>query len=381
MATKGRRRSHGEGSIYKRESDGRWVGSLHLGYVAGKRVRKTVYGKTEREVLQKLGELRRAAEMGQDLRQPTLTVSAWLEQWLRIKEAEGVRPSTMRFYRQLSSGHLEPALGSTRLDRLTPADVRAFLNKKSESHLSPATVAHLLRLLRNTLGEAERLDLIPRNVAKAVRMPRVEPYVAQALTVADARRLLAAMRGHRLEALFTTALVMGLRKGELLGLSWSDLDFDNNQMHVHRALQRVDGRLRLVPTKSRASSRALAVPAGLMRVLAAHRAAQHEERLRLGTNWPGTDLVFTSTTGSPLEPRNVSREWDKIRRPAGLPTLRLHDLRHSCASILTALGVHPRVVMEMLRHSEVGVTMNVYAHVSTTLQQDAADALDRALFG
>lgn len=381
MSGTGRRRSHGEGAVYRRASDGRWVGSLNLGYIGGKRVRKQVYGRTEREVLTALNDLRRGAEAGRDLTKTAPTVSQWLDQWQRIKKADGLRATTLRFYAQLIETHVKPELGRTRLDRLTPGDVRDLISTKSESHLSPATVAHILRLLRNALGEAERLDLVTRNVAKAVRMPKVPRREVDVLDVEKARRLLAIIDQHRLCALFSTALVMGLRRGEVLGLSWADLDFEAGTIRVSHSLQRVGGALQLVPPKTPGSARVLAAPPSLMRMLSKHRVKQQAERLTLGAHWPGLNLVFTSTVGTPLEPRNVSREWEQVRQQAGLPDMRFHDLRHSCATILTALGVHPRVIMEMLRHSQIGMTMDIYAHVGPVLQREAADALETALFG
>jgi len=378
--TQVRRRAQGEGGVYRRASDERWVGSLDLGNVDGKRRRKTVYGRTQREVLQALAELRRANERGQDFTQVALTVGQWLDEWLEIKQVDGARPSTLRSYRWLADSHVRPSLGRHRLDKLTPGHVRALLSEKLASDLSPATVAHILRLLRNALGEAERLDLVTRNVAKAVRTPKVAAYEAAALDVEGARRLIGAMRGLRLEGLFMVALVLGLRRGEVLGLEWSDIDFPAGTVRIRQSLQRFDGALHLVSTKTRSSAATLAAPPGLMQILREHKRRQQQERLALGEAWPNTDLVFTSTTGTPLEPRNATRAWSSIRLAANVPNLRLHDLRHSCATVLTALGVHPRVVMEMLRHSQISTTMNTYAHVAPALQRDAADALEAALF-
>jgi integrase len=142
-----------------------------------------------------------------------------------------------------------------------------------------------------------------------------------------------------------------LRRGEALGLSWADLDFTANTVHVRHSLQRLDGSLQLVPSKTRASASVIAAPPSLTKMLAKHRIQQQKERLALGSDGPGLDYVFTSTVGTPLEPRNLSRQW--AREQAGLPHLRFHDLRHSCATFMTALGVHPRVIMGMLRHSQI----------------------------
>lgn len=380
MAGNGRRRPHGEGSVYKR-GDGRWVGALNLGYVAGRRVRKTVYGKSQREVLQKMNDLRRAAETGRYIEQASPLLSTWLDEWLGMKAAEGTRPSTLRAYRWQIETHIKPLLGQRRLDKLLPSDVRALVQEARRAGLAPASLNHLIGLMRNTLGDAERDELVQRNVAKAVRKVAVPKRESGALDVPQARTILAAIRGHRLEALFATTLLLGLRRGEVLGLCWEDFDFTAGTVRIQRSLQRVEGSLQLVPVKTTSSAARLALPPSLGRLLAQHRARQSEARLALGEAWPGNDLVFTSTVGTPLEPRNVTREWDKVRRDAGLDHVRFHDLRHSCATILVALGVHPRVVMETLRHSTVGMTMDIYSHVGPMLQREAADALESALFG
>lgn len=383
MATSGRRRSHGEGSVYRRASDGRWVGSINLGYADQKRVRKTVYGRSEREVVAKIRELRREAERGRDLSQPSMILRNFVyDVWLPMKESDGTRGSTLRSYRWLLDSHIVPALGGRALDQLTSAEVQRFIGAKRSSTLSLSSANHILRLLRNMLGDAEDIGLLSRNVAKAVRLAKVEPRPVPALDVAGARRLLKSIEGHRLEALFASILVLGLRRGEALGLRWMDVDFESGLVHVRQTLQRLDGELKLEEiTKTHASTAVLAVPPSLLEVLTRHRLQQQKDRLVLGPDWPDSDLVFRSTVGTPLEPRNASREWEKLRLQAGVPTLRLHDLRHSCATILTAQGVHPRVIMEMLRHSQISITMNTYAHVAPQLQREAADVLERALFG
>ena len=213
----GRRRGHGEGAVYQWATDGLWVASLNLGYINGKRRRKVAYAKTQRGATAALNSLKRAQEQGQDLTRPSSTLSAWLEQWHTNKAADGLRPATLRSYLWLIDTHIVPTLGGVRLDRLTPADIRTLITTKSQSGLSPASVAHILRLLRNALGEAERLDMVPRNVARAVRMPSVPKYEASALDADQARKLLAVMQGHRLQALFSITLILGLRRGEVLG--------------------------------------------------------------------------------------------------------------------------------------------------------------------
>ena len=274
-------------------------------------------------------------------------------------------------------------MGAIQLDKLTPADVRALVAAKVREGLAPATVRHVHGLLRNALGDAERLDLIGRNVAKAVRGPSV-PYVeARGLTTEEARRLLEVIRDDRLYPLFLVLLTVGLRRGEGLGLAWADVDFDAGTLRVRQTLPRVDGSLQLVQPKTTRSARTVPVPRSTLDVLAEHRRRQTIERSQasmLGRRWPAPELVFVSTTGIPLEPRNVNRRWHELRQLAGLSWLRLHDLRHACASILLAQGVPARVVMELLGHSTIQLTLNTYMHVMPLVQREAANAMELALF-
>lgn len=293
----------------------------------------------------------------------------------------GCRPA--RAYRWLIREHLTPTLGPVPLDKLTPSHVRALVTAKTKDGLAPTSVRHIHGLLRNALADAERLDLVGRNVAKAVKTPKVPRTEVRGLTTEQARRLLDVLAGERLYPLYLVALTVGLRRGELLGLCWSDLDMVAGTVRIRRTLQRVDGRLQLVEPKTASSTRTVPVPRPTLAVLAQHRRCQAAERADarlLGRPWPPTDLVFVSTTGTPLEPRNVNRRFHALRAQAGLPWLRLHDLRHACASILLAQGVPARVVMELLGHSAIAVTMNTYTHVMPHLQRQAADAMERALF-
>jgi integrase len=239
---------------------------------------------------------------------------------------------------------------------------------------------HVYKLLRNAMGDAYRMELVTRNVATQVKAPPVPRQRRPDLSVADAKRLLKVIAGERLEALYVLALTTGLRRGELLALRWDDIDLDSRQLRVRHALQRVDGKLRSVEPKTSSSRRSVVLPKIAVRYLEEHRNRQDNERLELGEAWREHGLVFASSVGTPIEPRNVNRRWDELRAKAGLDWLRLHDLRHGCATFLLAQGVPARAIMEVLGHGEIGVTMNTYAHVLPQLRQEAADAMDE-LFG
>ena len=189
------------------------------------------------------------------------------------------------------------------------------------------------------------------------------------------------IEGERLEAFYVLALTTGLRRGELLGLRWDDIDMSSRQLQVRRALQRAGGRLQFVEPKTASSLRVLVIPKLATIHLERHRARQDEERRLLGAAWQDYGLVFASSVGTPLEPRNVNRRWDELRERGGLHWLPLHDLRHGCATFMLAAGVPARTIMDVLGHSEIGVTMNTYTHVLMQLREDAADAIDGVLGG
>jgi integrase len=279
-----------------------------------------------------------------------------------------------------SAQHIRPALGSIRLDKLSPTDVRHLVERKAESGLSAQSVRLMHALIRNVLTDAEREELVHRNVAKLVRPPHVARDEVRVLAVEDARRLVGSIRGDRFEALWVCALTLGMRKGELLGLRWSDIDFGNSTLTIRQALQRVGGRLVLVEPKTALSRRTLPVPPPTLAALRAHRARQRSDQLAAGGAWQDSGLVFVTHMGGPLEPTNVNRAWYAVRSRAQLGSLRLHDLRHSCASFLLAAGASPRTVMKTLGHSQIGLTMNTYTHVLPEIEREAIDAAAKVIF-
>ena len=374
-----RRRSHGEGSIFSYK-DG-FAAILDLGWTDGKRTRKWVYGKTERETLRKLNDLKRRIERGENLTALPKTLAEWSAEWLAMKEREGTRPTTLRSYRWQINSHIVPALGKVNLDKLNPTAIRRLLASCSHAGLSAASVRHVHGLIRNILADAEREELISRNPARAVRPPSAQVIERSALTIDDARRLIEAIRGSRYEALWVCALTLGLRRAELLGLRWSDVDFDNATATVRQTLLRVDGRLKFAEPKTDRSRRTIPVPAPTLARLRARRALQTADRLAAGARWKDHGLVFASTIGTPLEPRNVDRAWHAVRKDLGLDAVRLHDLRHACATFLLASGASPRTVMKTLGHSQISLTMNTYAHVLPEIERAAVDDAARHLFG
>ncbi len=350
-----------------------------MGWKNGRRQRKVIYGRTRRDVQNRLRAALKAKQEGTLRVGPRQSTGQFLQRWLEDSVKPSVRPATYAMYWHLTTRHLIPNLDRVPLEKLSPEHVQALLRTKTDEGLAPRTVHHLRALLRIALNRAMRWGLVARNVAALADSPRIERFDIRMLTQAEANRLSRATEGDRLAAVYSVALALGLRQGEALGLSWEDVDFTSRRLHVRHGLQRVGGALRLVEPKTRQSRRTIALPSIVIEALLHHRAVQSKERLFAGKRWHETGLVFTSTIGTPIEAGNLRRRFWKLLDKAELPRMRFHDLRHSCASLLLAQGVPARVVMETLGHSNISITMDTYTHVLPELQRQAADAMDRAL--
>ena len=307
------------------------------------------------------------------------TVGEFLEQWLSDVARHSLRPRTYEGYTIIVRRHLEPELGGTPLAELSPRDLQAFLARKSTSGASPRTVQYVHAVLRRALRDAERWGLVSRNVATLVTPPRVPHPTIEPFPLDEVSRLLMAIRGDRLEALYVTSLGIGLRLGEALGLLWEAVDLDAGSLVVRNGLQRIEGRLALVEPKSARSRRTIVLPESVRRALADHHAQQTAEREATGRRWQDTGLVFTTTRGTAIDPRNVTRMFHRHLQQANLPHRRFHDLRHTCATFLLSKGVHPRIVMDILGHSSIAVTMDIYSHVMPGPQQEAAASMEALL--
>jgi integrase len=234
-------------------------------------------------------------------------------------------------------------------------------------------------VLRNALQTAVREEVVPRNVAKLVTVTTPNYKVNRGLTVAQARQVLKVAKDERLGALYVLALCLGLRRGELLGLRWYDVDLDSGTLEVVQTLQRIEGALRFVRPKTDDSERTIPLPELCVQALKDHRERQKTERAQAGTDWQEHGLIFPSRIGTPMEPDNLRRSWGRIRTAVGLAEVRLHDTRHTCVSLLLALGVPPHVVREIVGHSDIEVTMTIYAHASLDEKRAALKKLGDAL--
>jgi len=370
------RRANNEGSIYKRR-DGRWAASISLDH--GKR--KYLYGKTRQEVGRKLTVTLKARQDGLPIPGERQTVGQYLEKWLESARPS-LRPRTWLRYEQLVRLHAVPHIGKVALARLSPDHLQRLYANRLEAGQSPASVVQLHAVLRRALNQATRWGLVARNVARLVTPPRIKRQEMATLSPEQARAFLGAARGDRLEALYVLALSTGMRQGELLALRWRDVDLEAGRLQVKATLQRTPEGFVFAEPKTARSRRQIALAGTAVEALRRHRVNQAEERLKLGAAWENDDLVFTNEAGQPLDGTRVSSgSFRRLLEEAGLPRIRFHDLRHTAATLMLGRGVHPKVASEMLGHAQVSITLDLYSHVSPTMQTEAAAALDAILRG
>lgn len=367
-----RKRANGEGTIFCR-SDGRWCASLS---VEGGR-RKHFLGRTRAEVARKLREALKARDDGLPVILNRETLAEFLQDWL-VAIRPALRERTWVRYEQYVRLHIVPSLGKLPLERVAPQHLQHLYANQLARGLAPATVHHLHACLHRALKQAVRWNLLARNVAELVDPPRIPRHEMTTLTPAQARDFLAEACTSRLHALFVLAITTGMREGELLGLHWRNVNFASAAIEVRGSLQRTQAGLVVLEPKTERSRRQVRLTRAAVDALQQQRRRQLEERLRLGPAWQDDNLVFTDTAGGPIEATAFLRNefWPLLRR-ASLPRIRFHDLRHTAATLLLGQGVHPKIVSEMLGHSQVGITLDLYSHVTPTMQQAAVDAMDR----
>lgn len=356
------RRPKGSGSIQYRPERGRYEGILRIDGQA-----RYVSGDTPEDVDTKLRHLRADVERDIAERKRTpLTVAVFLRDWLE-RQVHGRRePSTYRGYKTYIERHIIPAIGSKQLSKLTPADVQTFINSRK---LAPASIRQMRAILRKALHDAERWDLVDRNVVRLSEGPTVRKHRVEPLTPSQARDFLKAINEDRHEAIFAVAIGCGLRLGEILGLRWQDVG--EGWLNVRSELQRVDGKYVLKDVKTEDSRRTVAMPLFVGAALGRQRKAQ--------TNPGKQGLVFTTEQGKPVNGTWVTHRLYTILEGAKLPRQRFHDLRHCFASLLIEEGADLKEVKDVLGHSQVALTADLYGHLYASAKKRAADRIQRAI--
>lgn len=368
------KRGNGDGSFRDRLN-----GGYEYRFTLDNGVRRSVYGKTKRECLDKAKEVVKRHEQGLLALGRTQALEKFLGQWLRDSAAR-LRPRTWDGYESAARTRIYPHLGAVRLDKLTGQQIQALYTKLLEGGLSAASVQRTHALLHRSLKDAVRWGLVAFNAADRVSPPRAYRPEFTTLTGRQIRALLDSIEDPQRLALYTLAASSGLRQGEQLGLKWDDIDFDRKVLAVRRSLQWSKGSgLVLAEVKTARSRRNVALSGRAVMALEKARTAQKVARMKAGPAWEDTGLVFTSEAGRPLKPQRVTHVFQEDLAKAGLPRVRYHDLRHTAATLLLEAGTHPKVVQEMLGHATIAVTMDTYSHVLPHMQEAAAAVFDRAL--
>jgi integrase len=327
------RRGNGEGTITRRR-DGRWEARYYVPTVNGMK-RKTLYGKTQAEVRDKLTKALSDRIDGIVYDDENMTVGGYLDVWLKGSVYGSVRRSTYDRDINLVNNHIKPFLGGLKLKKLNSAHVQSFYRDRLDKGLSASTVHKMHDILRRGLAQATKWHLIQQNVADTVKPPRPAPKEICALSAAETRRLLEAASGDRLEALYVLAVHTGVRQGELLALRWQDVDIENAVVSVRRTLTRSGGRVVFGEPKTKKSRRSIRLTPQAVEALRSHLERQLRDMEILGDRYQDQGLVFTTDTGAPINPSNLrQRSFAPLLKRAGLPHMRFHDLRHTCATLL-----------------------------------------------
>jgi integrase len=379
-----KRRGNGEGSNPVQRKDGRW--QVHIRYTdeLGIGRRTSVLGKTSAEARAKANDVRDRLRASLPAKVRKVTVGVFTSQWIASTLAASDRkPSTKELYHRIARHHIVGStIGTRPLDKLKPSHVEAWKVELANRGLAESTVRTAYTVLRAVLDTAVRDEALARNPAAAVARPKVTVREAAYLSPAQVRELLSEAASSRYAPVFELLVNTGLRRGEALALTWSDIDFERKLIRVRGTLARVDGELTVTEPKTSKSKRAVHMSRTTEGILRAVRLSQKEDRLKAGSAWVQTPYVFTTEAGQPCDPRNALRALKVAARRAALPTgIGLHTLRHSAATVMIENGVPLKVVSEILGHFSVSITGDIYAHVSPDVSAQAMDALGAALDG
>jgi len=381
------KRSNGEGTIYRNRKRSRFEGQITVGYNAsGKTIRRKVTGRTRAEVAKKMSEVRERCSHGPGL-PSDVTVGDWLNYWVSsVLPSANIASATRESYETLCARYLLPRLGRVRLVKLIAADVRAMLVSMSADGYSSNTQRLARAALRRALRVAVAEGYVSRNVAELTDGVKLNPKRSRTMQPSEVKDLLSSVVGDRIEPVLHVMLATGLRRSEVLGLCWGDVDLSVSPatIQISHALKRERSGLVFGEPKTRRTKRVLYIPEMTARVLRQHRVAQMRERLEFGPGWGGQwvgyEFVFTTPIGTPIDPSNFAKALSKATEVAGLGRWSPHEFRHTAASLMIASGVPLKQASEALGHSSIAVTADVYGHLLAP-STATADAMAHVMYG
>jgi len=365
------RRGNGEGSIYRRQ-DG-WGAAVSL--PSGKR--KYFYARTRQEVAKKKRDFEKHLEQGIVFLDRGQTVATFLKSYLSDSAKHSLKATSYESYESIIRVRVIPRIGRVKLVNLTGQHLQALYNDLLKEGLAPSSVVRTHAVLHAAFRQGVQWAVLPSNPADRVRRPRIAQLEMKTLSAGQVRALLDAADDGTMKAIYALASTAGLRRGEILGLKWRDIDLLGGTLSVQRTAQRVVGQgIVFSEPKNAKSNRKVRLAEIAIRELKRHRAEQLERRLQLGSAWIDLDLVFASSLGTPLEETQVHLTYRRTLERAGLPRIRFHDLRHTAATLMLQQNVNPKVVQEMLGHTNIATTLNTYSHVTPDMQAEAVSRLN-----
>lgn len=379
-----KRRIKGEGSVYQRSSDGMYVAYARL--PSGKK--KYTYDKTKTGVAKKLRELQKSIESQTVVTARAETVESYLNYWMNVRyEQKQIAESTYRNH-QKRMRIVYPYIGSLKLTKLTGDKLQAMYGRlRAEHNYKPSTIILTHRILNAAFKQAVRWKKMTTNPCQDADAPSSKEEKVEGVVLApeQALALLQEAKGTDIDIFLTLALGTGMRRGELLGLRWAMVDLDSKQLRINKTASYIpgeDGHYKMVERagKTKTSRRAIALPQFAVDALKVHKIKQLEQRLQSGAKWHNNDLVFCTPVGDFYNVATLRNHFNALLQQCGLPHMRIHDLRHSAATLLLYLGVPMKVVQEILGHSSITITMDLYGHLLPGMQQDAMNRMD-SLFG
>jgi len=406
-----KKRANGEGSIWQRTNK-TWVGQVsYTDPITGQPDRKSVSGKTKQEVLKKMRDLENAKDVGRLADSGKLTLADWIDRWLEVYKKPTIKYSTWHSYQQLADLHIKPALGKRPLDRVRANEIQAFYNKMAESGriiekrgnqtikvqsddqsaedknlqpkgLSSQTIRNCHNVLRGALNQAYKEALIRWNPITAVELPPLKHREIQPLSGGQVVYFLNAIKDHELYPVIFTDLGTGLRRGELLGLTWDDVDLKVNTAMIKQSLITVGGKVHLQDdVKTKASNSTITLPGEVVKVLKRVKKQQAKNKLVLGETYMDNNFVFCREDGRPYRPDVIYRQYKRLLEENGLPDTTFHALRHTFCTLLLENGEDLATVSKLARHSTLSITSDLYIHKTETMQERAASKLDSILTG
>jgi len=371
------RRSNGQGHTYKVGSSYRTV-IHHNGHIVT--AMAATVQESRKRAKEKLEKLPKATTGKNALPQSKIALGTYLLTWLEEEHKHQIAHSTWKRYRALATHHIVPVIGQIPLRKIVPSDIQLVLTTMREAGQSPRSQQQARALLSVALGEAENNEYIPSNPVKKVRIPVNKTREIEPLTVDEVRRLLETYKGTYMSARLHIALLCGLRQGEALGLRWQDIDLVNGVLEVRNQIQMIDGKLQLTGLKTERSRRSLVLTSGSLESLKLHKKFVSEMRLGYGSQWQDNDLVFPSPDGSPKQSTLDFNDWKRALRLCGIKPRRLHDARHTAATLMYAQGVGIEVISRALGHSSSAITSKLYVHSALKPQMEAARLMNEAIF-